>query len=160
MRPSTQRKWRLESPRATGDAGVRNPPRGRAAPLVPYHQGHFMAVPCAARRHADRRLVMGVSLGGLPPAARSGSLVDRAERAGGRLVFASGLCARGRRRMGSVGGWPLAIPTTVASGGNREGGSRMGASRTGPPPVGSPGLTPQRAFVPPRVCAPVLSWGT
>ena len=30
--------------------------------------------------------------------------------------------ARWRRRMGSVGGWPLAIPTTVASGGNRDGG--------------------------------------
>jgi hypothetical protein len=60
---------------------------------------------------------------------------------------APGPCARGRRRMGSVGGWPLAIPITVASGGNRDGGSPLAgeASRTGPPPAGSPGRTPPPA---------------
>ena len=108
------------------------------------------------------RLAMGVSAGWSPSCARrarypaylaGGARVDALRRPGPR--------ARGRRRMGSVGGWPLAIPITVASGGNRDGGSPTGeASRTGPPPAGSPGRTQQLAHASPLVYAPVLLWGT
>ena len=85
--------------------------------------------------------------------------------AGGARVDAlrrPGPCARGRRRMGSVGGWPLAIPITVASGGNRDGGS---LSRGKPPePVPHPRgvrVVPSCWLTPsPLVYAPVLPWGT
>jgi len=68
---------------------------------------------------------MGVSLGGLPPVVAR--IPCGTGRWWGDASLRPGPCARGRRLMGSVGGWPLAIPITVASGGNREGGSRNGS---------------------------------
>ena len=118
-----------------------------------------MAVPRAASRLVERCLAMGVLLGGLPPAARHRPAragrcerVDALRRLGPQCPWATkdGLCGR----------LDVVYTYHLASGGNREGGTLTGPSRTGPPPVGRPGRTPQRAFVPPRLCAPVLPWGT
>lgn len=66
---------------------------------------------------------MGVPAGWSPARPSPKVLREPGARAGRMpCVRLEPFSARWRRRMGSVGGWPLAIPITVATGGNRDGG--------------------------------------
>ena len=127
--------------------------RGRLAPHVPYRLGHFVAVPCAARRPA---VPNGASQWGSRWVVPHLRRPPRIPAASWLWVDASrirpGLLARGRRGMGSVGGWPLAKPTTQHLGvAAREGAPPGDSPRTGPPPAGGPGHARPRPSWPPSV---------
>ena len=83
------------------------------APLVPYRTGHFLAVPCAARRPAVSTAPRNGGLAGWSPSCAVRRVAPPGSAAAGvGGCLASRAPARGRRWMGSVDGWPLARPTT------------------------------------------------
>lgn len=151
-----QRKCRPESP-----DGHRRRGRLGSGASVPYRTGHFVAVPCAARRLAGLTAPRDGGSRWVVPrlAARRGSFVDLGG-CGGRMPCVR-LGPRGpwRRRMGSVGGWPLATPTTEASGGSRDGGPLKGRLPNRPSTRGVSGSRPA-ASLQPLVRVPVRPWGT
>ena len=137
----------------------RAPPtrKGDGATSCPISSRPLYGGPLCSSSSVLRASQWGFLLGGLPPAHAELGNTCRPARVD--ALRRPGPCARGRRRMGSVGGWPLAIPTTVASGGNRDGGSLNGEP---PEPVPHPRgvrVVPSSWLTPRRWCTRPFSSG-
>lgn len=156
-----QRKWCSVSLRLPRRRGRPRPERATGRPPCPISSRPLYGGPLCSSSSVLVRLAMGVSAGWSPSRAPPSTVPQRTWSADVWVdaLRRPGPCARGRRRMGSVGGWPLAIPITVASGGNRDGGSLTGEP---PEPVPHPRgvrVVPSRWLTPRRWCTRPFSSG-